>query len=63
MLLMAMLLTSLNYSISLGFALTFLLAGIGMACMWMAYRNLLELGVSTRVPPPPPSWAMWRSSR
>lgn len=46
-LLMAMLLTSLNYNISLGFALTFLLAGIGMACMWMAYRNLLELGVST----------------
>lgn len=45
-LLMAMLLTSLNYNISLGFALTFLLSGIGMACMWMAYRNLLDLSVS-----------------
>jgi uncharacterized protein (DUF58 family) len=45
-LLAAMLLTSLNYAISLGFALTFLLAGIGMACMWMAYRNLLDLQVS-----------------
>ncbi|SDD60681.1 Uncharacterized conserved protein, DUF58 family, contains vWF domain [Cupriavidus sp. YR651] len=45
-LLMAMLMTSLNYNISLGFALTFLLAGIGMACMWMAYRNMLDLAVS-----------------
>ncbi|WP_454752625.1 DUF58 domain-containing protein [Cupriavidus necator] len=42
----AMLLTSLNYNISLGFALTFLLAGIGMSCMWLAYRNLLELAVA-----------------
>ncbi|MBP0621031.1 DUF58 domain-containing protein [Cupriavidus consociatus] len=42
----AMLLTSLNYNIGLGFALTFLLAGIGMSCMWLAYRNLLELAVS-----------------
>jgi uncharacterized protein (DUF58 family) len=45
-LLLAMLLTALNYNVSLGFALTFLLAGIGMACMWQAYRNLLELTVS-----------------
>ncbi|QWC91420.1 DUF58 domain-containing protein [Cupriavidus metallidurans] len=45
-LLATMLLTSLNYAISLGFALTFLLAGIGMGCMWMAYRNLLDLRVS-----------------
>jgi len=45
-LLMAMLVTSLNYEISLGFALTFLLAGIGMSCMWLAYRNLLDLTVS-----------------
>lgn len=42
----AMLLTSLNYNISLGFALTFLLAGIGMSCLWLAYRNLLALAVS-----------------
>ena len=46
LLLLAMLMTSLNYNISLGFALTFLLTGIGMACMWMAYRNLLDLEVS-----------------
>ncbi|WP_354685292.1 DUF58 domain-containing protein [Cupriavidus necator] len=45
-LLAAMLLTSLNYNISLGFALTFLLVGIGMSCMWLAYRNLLELAVA-----------------
>lgn len=45
-LLLAMLTTSLNYNISLGFALTFLLAGIGMSCMWMAYRNLLDLEIS-----------------
>lgn len=45
-LLLAMLTTSLNYNISLGFALTFLLSGIGMACMWMAYRNLLDLEIS-----------------
>ncbi|WER49725.1 DUF58 domain-containing protein [Cupriavidus sp. WKF15] len=45
-LLLAMLLTSLNYNLSLGFGLTFLLAGIGMACMWTAYRNLLDLSVT-----------------
>jgi uncharacterized protein (DUF58 family) len=45
-LLLAMLLTSLNYNISLGFGLTFLLTGIGMACMWTAYRNLLDLSVT-----------------
>lgn len=44
--LLAMLLTSLNYNISLGFALTFLLGGIGMACMWLAYRNLLDLAIA-----------------
>ncbi|WP_432261626.1 DUF58 domain-containing protein [Cupriavidus sp. TMH.W2] len=42
----AMLLTSLNYNVSLGFALTFMLAGIGMSCMWLAYRNLLGLAVA-----------------
>ncbi|MGO4580858.1 DUF58 domain-containing protein [Cupriavidus sp. 2TAF22] len=46
LLLLAMLLTSLNYNISLGFALTFLLGGIGMACMWQAYRNLLDMTVA-----------------
>ncbi len=45
-LLLAMLMTSLNYNISLGFGLTFLLAGIGMACLWLAYRNLLDVSVT-----------------
>jgi len=46
LLLLTMLMTSLNYDLSLGFALTFLLSGMGMACMWMAYRNLLDLTVT-----------------
>ena len=45
-LLLTMLMTSLNYNISLGFALTFLLVGIAMACMWTAYRNMLDLAIS-----------------
>lgn len=53
LLLLAMLTTSLNYNISLGFALTFLLAGIGMSCMWMAYRNLLDLEISAGPVSPP----------
>lgn len=52
-LLLAMLTTSLNYNISLGFALTFLLVGIGMSCMWMAYRNLLDLEISVGPVSPP----------
>ncbi|PLQ00945.1 DUF58 domain-containing protein [Cupriavidus pauculus] len=52
-LLLAMLTTSLNYNISLGFALTFLLVGIGMSCMWMAYRNLLDLEISAGPVSPP----------
>ncbi|WP_083384315.1 DUF58 domain-containing protein [Cupriavidus sp. USMAHM13] len=44
-LLAAMLLTALNYNISLGFALTFVLGGIAMGSMWQAYRNLLDLAV------------------
>lgn len=46
LLLLTMLLTSLNYDLSLGFGLTFLLTGMGMACMWMAYRNLLDLSIA-----------------
>ena len=44
-LLAAMLLTALNYNISPGFALTFVLGGIAMGSMWQAYRNLLDLAV------------------
>ena len=42
----AMLLGSLNYAASLGFALTFLLCGVGLVCMHHAHRNLL--GVTVR---------------
>ncbi|QSI78586.1 DUF58 domain-containing protein [Niveibacterium microcysteis] len=41
LLLLAMLLASLNYTLSLGFALTFVLAGVGHLSMVRAHRNLL----------------------
>ncbi len=44
----AMLLGSLNYSASLGFALTFLLCGVGLVCMHHAHRNLLGVEVNFR---------------
>ena len=37
----AMLLGSMNYSASLGFALTFLLTGVGLVCMHHTHRNLV----------------------
>ena len=43
---------SINYAISLGFALTFLLAGVGLAAMVQTTRNLARLAVSAgRVEP------------
>ncbi len=44
--LFAMLLASINYSLSLGFALTFLLAGVGIASIFHAFRNLLRLEIN-----------------
>lgn len=44
--LMVMLLTSMNYALSLGYMLTFLLAGIGVTSIVHAFRNLLHLSVS-----------------
>lgn len=41
----ATLLGSLNYAASLGFALTFLLCGVGLVCMHHGHRNLLGIGV------------------
>jgi uncharacterized protein (DUF58 family) len=38
---------SINYALALGFALTFLLAGLGLAGMVHTARNLARLGVST----------------
>ncbi len=42
-LLFGMLLGSMNYSLSLGFALTFLLAGVGHAAMLHTWRNIAHL--------------------
>src|SRR5262245_24847549 len=43
---------SINYALSLGFALTFLLAGVGLAGMVHTARNLARIGVSAgRVEP------------
>ena len=42
----AMLLGSINYSLSLGFVLTFLLAALGIVCMLHTWRNLAWLEVS-----------------
>ena len=50
--LLLMLLASINYSISLGFILTFLLAGMGVVSILHTYRNLAHLAVSAgRVEP------------
>jgi uncharacterized protein (DUF58 family) len=50
--LVAMLLGSINYSLGLGFALTFLLASLAMVSMLYAYRNLAQLEISAgRVEP------------
>ncbi|THF64215.1 DUF58 domain-containing protein [Pseudothauera rhizosphaerae] len=43
--LLVMLLASINYELSLGFALTFLLGGVGLASMVHAFRNLLHLEI------------------
>jgi len=45
LLLVVMLLTSLNYNVSLGFLLTFVLAGVGASAMWQTHRNLVDLEV------------------
>jgi uncharacterized protein (DUF58 family) len=42
---MVMLVTSLNYNVSLGFLLTFVLAGVGASAMWQTHRNLVDLEV------------------
>jgi uncharacterized protein (DUF58 family) len=42
-----LLIGSINYALALGFALTFLLAGLGLASMVHTARNLARIGVST----------------
>jgi uncharacterized protein (DUF58 family) len=41
--LLTMLITAINYSLALGYALTFLLAGVGLVSMLHTWRNLLGL--------------------
>lgn len=50
--LFAMLLASINYTLSLGFALTFLLAGLGIASIFHAFRTLLHLEIKAGAAPP-----------
>lgn len=45
LLLVVMLVTSLNYNVSLGFLLTFVLAGVAISAMWQTHRNLVDLEV------------------
>jgi len=45
--LVVLLLGSINYALSLGFALTFILAGLGLAGMVHTARNLARIAVST----------------
>lgn len=50
--LLAMLIASINYSLSLGFGLTFLIAGVAVASIVHAFRNLFDLTVQPgRCPP------------
>ncbi|MBU0601759.1 MAG: DUF58 domain-containing protein [Gammaproteobacteria bacterium] len=50
--LIAMLLTAINYTLSLGFALVFLLAGLGQVTLLHTFRNLLALRVRCGTPEP-----------
>lgn len=48
LLLLALLSGSINYSLSLGFAMTFLLAGLGSISMLHSWRNMVNLNISLR---------------
>lgn len=50
--LLAMLAGAINYTLSLGFVLTFLLASIGVVAMLHTWRNLAGLHISNRRTPP-----------
>src|SRR3954447_19579386 len=49
--LLILLIGSINYALSLGFALTFLLAGMGLVGMVHTTRNLARMAVSAGRPP------------
>jgi uncharacterized protein (DUF58 family) len=50
--LIAMLLTAINYTLSLGFALVFMLAGLGQVALLHAFRNLHALRLRDTAPEP-----------
>jgi uncharacterized protein (DUF58 family) len=50
--LIAMLLTAINYTLSLGFALVFMLAGLGQVALLHAFRNLYALRLRDTMPEP-----------
>jgi uncharacterized protein (DUF58 family) len=50
--LLAMLLTAINYTLSLGFALVFMLAGLGQVALLHTFRNLLGLRLDETPPTP-----------
>lgn len=52
LLLIGLLTGSINYSISLGFAMTFLLVGLGTVSMLHTWRNLANLRISARAAKP-----------
>ena len=45
--LLVMLIASINYNLSLGYGLVFLLFGVGVASLFHAFRNLLHLNVAS----------------
>ncbi|HEY9194004.1 MAG TPA: DUF58 domain-containing protein, partial [Methyloversatilis sp.] len=49
---LAMLLTAINYTLSLGFALVFMLAGLGQVALLHTFRNLLGLRLQEMPPEP-----------
>ena len=51
-LLLMLLVASINYALSLGFVLTFLLAGLGHVAMLHTYRNLSGVQISVGAAPP-----------
>lgn len=50
--LLTLLLGAINYNLSLGFGLTFLLAGLGVVAILQSFRNLVQLKVSRGRTPP-----------
>ena len=52
LLLMVMLIAAINYDLSLAYALVFLLAGLGVVCIFHSFRNLAQLSIAPGRTPP-----------